>query len=119
MAWTPHLSILGTVVIGDLGDHTIYTNSAGKKVWFDRVKPHDPPSYARNLQRVRFKWAQARWQALAADQKFALEEASRRTSLVMTGQNMFISCLLKRRPDLYATIQHQSGIELPPLPETV
>lgn len=115
MAWTYPLNLLGSVVQGDLGDHTIYTNIRGKKVSFPRVKPHDPPSQARQLQRARFKFAQACWKALTAEQKLCLEQAACATSLVMTGQNLFIGCTLRRRPDLYHCIESQCGVPLPPL----
>jgi hypothetical protein len=117
MAWTLPLNIMGTVVQGDLADHTIYTDRHGKKVFFQRTKPDDPPSYGRSLQRARFVFAQKSWNALLPDQKKTLEMAVARTSLVMTGQNLFISCTLTGRDDIYHTVGRQAMLVLPPLPQ--
>jgi len=113
VAYTVPWQLLGIGVAGDCGDITIYTDRFGQKVAFPKSPPKDPPSAAQVALRAKFKAAQASWSALTKDQKFALEEACRRTSIPLTGQNLWIHTIMKLDKDAYLTIQRQSGITLP------
>lgn len=114
MAWTIPWQIIGLQVSGDFGDLTIYTDRYGKKIPFPKSPPKEPPSAAQLAVRSAFKTAQAEWKALTANQKAALETACRKTSVPLTGQNLWIHCRTTNDWDAYATIQRQSGITLPP-----
>ncbi len=115
MAWTIPWDLIGLIVSGDVGDYTIYTDRHGRKVVYPRQPPEVPRSPAQALQRNRFKTAQADWRALTADEKKALEDACKKLSMPMTGQNLWISAALRHDTESYHTVQTQSGITLPPL----
>jgi hypothetical protein len=113
MAFTIPFQILGAQVSGDLGGYTIYTDMKGQKVVFPKSPPEKPPSSAQLFYRARFTAAQSNWKALSLADKESLELACRRLSLPMTGQNLYVSVQLKNDVDAYATIEMQSGIQLP------
>lgn len=110
------LSLLGLNVSGDLGPWTIYTDRYGKKIAFPISPPKEPPTNPQLWQRNRFRAAQALWSVLDDGAKASLEEACRRLSFAFTGQNLFISCLLRSDWTGYRTVAAQSGLVLPPLP---
>jgi hypothetical protein len=112
MPWT----LLGTRVMGDVSGYTVYTDRFGRKIWYKKAPPKEPPSPRQLEQRRRFRDAVNAWIALSEPEKLALEEAVRKTSLCLTGQNLFTSCALKHADDVYATLAKQTGETLPPLP---
>lgn len=112
-------NLLGIAVVGDLGDITHYTDRFGKIVCYPKVKEQNKRSVKRNICRSRFKYAQQCWAALSIDEKRVLEEAARRVSITMTGQNLYISCCLRNDPSVYQTVAKQSGLDLPPLPKAI
>jgi hypothetical protein len=113
MAWTFPPNLIGIAAAGDCGDLTMYTDRFGQKVWFPKSPPKDPPSPAQASLRAAFKSAQQSYMALSAAQKKTLEDACRRTSIPMTGQNLWIHTIMKLDKDAYLTIQRQSGLTLP------
>jgi hypothetical protein len=106
---------MGLQVSGDFADLTIYTDRYGRKVPFLKSPPKEPPSPAQVAQRASFRAAQQSWAALSASQKAALEDACRRTSIPLTGQNLWIHTKMKLDDAAYHTIERQSGINLPSL----
>lgn len=92
----------------------MYTTKKGQKVWYLTASPDkDPPSAARIRQRERFRLAQEAWQSLTTEEKENLEEACRRTSLCLTGQNLYISAALKDQNGSVQAIAKATGIPLP------
>lgn len=115
MAWSIPWNLIGLQVSGDFGDTTIYTDRYNRKVVYPKSPPKEPPSPAQVQSRDAFRAAQASWAALSVVEKAALENACRRTSIPLTGQNLWIHCQLTGDSQAYTTIQRQSGITLPPL----
>lgn len=113
MAWTFPPALLGIAVAGDCGDLTMYTDRYGQKVWFPKSPPKKPASPKQIALRAAFKAAQGQYMNLTAEEKLNLENACRRTSIPLTGQNLFIHTVLTRDKDAYHTIQRQSGLTLP------
>jgi len=113
MAWSIPYNLLGIQVSGDLGDMTIYTDRFGRKVWFPKSPPKKPPSQLQIDQRESFKSAQKSWSDLNDSEKRSLEDACRRVSLPLTGQNLWISTKLTGDSTSYTTIERQSGVTLP------
>lgn len=110
------IDVLGFAVAGDIGGYSLYTDRFGRKVAYPKSPPKEPPS-ARQVQcRSDFRNAQAAWKALTKQQKKDLEDACRRTAIPVTGQNLYISAILRHDKDSYLTIQRQSKITLPNLP---
>jgi len=108
--------MLGIQVQGDLGPWTIYTDRKGRKKWFLYSPPTKPPTPNQLVARNRFRTAVLNWKALTAEQKFNLEEACRRLSLCITGQNLFVSTQLTHKQTAYATVARQSRLTLPEAP---
>lgn len=106
-------SVLGFIVRGDLDGITYYTNKKGKKVAFAASPALLPASPAQKIQRDRFRAAHLAWSALAVEEKFALEEATKKTSLCLTGQNLYISAALTARQDSIRTLASSTGLTLP------
>lgn len=104
------------IVSGDVAGYTIYTDMKGRKVAFPQAPPKEPPSPRQISLRERFRLAQAAWAALADSEKAALELATQRTSLAMTGQNLYIAIALTNRSQLIDTIARQSNLDLPAIP---
>lgn len=116
MALVPDVSLWGLLVSGDWGPFTIYTKGDGQKVVFPISPPTKPPSPDQIVQRNLFASAQASWTRLTPDEKQALEDAARKASLIMTGQNVWMSCWLRRDPYTLEGLQDQTGVQLPQLP---
>jgi len=106
-------NLLGFGVSGDVGGYTIYTDRKFRKVAFPIAPPEKPPSPAQINLRARFKTAQANWKAETDQVKQELEEACRRASIVMTGQNLYIKVALKNDNDALQTLAKQTGTTLP------
>lgn len=107
---------LGMIVSGDVDGYTIYTDMKGRKVAFPQAPPKEPPSPMQISHRARFASAQSAWTALTPQQKATLELATDRTSLAMTGQNLYIAIALKSNPDLVRTLERQTDLTLPAIP---
>lgn len=116
MVWTVPWNLLGIWVSGDIGDYTVFTDKFGRKIPFPRAPPDKPPSALQQRQRLRFKFAQSQWKALSSVQKENLETACRTLALTLTGQNLYISAILRDDPVSYETVSRQSGVPLPNLP---
>lgn len=113
MAWTVPWQIIAMNLAGDIGDYTIYTDRFQQKVVYPKSPPKDPPSQMQVQQRARFKTAQAAWKMLSNAEKLSLENACRKTSASLTGQNLWISCSIRRDNSTLLTIERQSGVPLP------
>lgn len=113
MAFTIPWQVMGIWVSGDIGDLTIYTDRFGRKVAFPKAPPQEPPSEAQVHQRGRFRRAQVAWKALTDAEKKQLEIASIRGSLVMTGQNLFMSVALRDDNTALQTLARQTKTVLP------
>lgn len=117
MAESIPINVLGMRVSGDLGGITIYTSMRGGKVAYPIDHPKKPPSADQLAHRDRFRWAQAAWSALSPGEKATLEDACRLLALSLTGQNLYISCAMRRTPETYATVARQAKMTFPPLPD--
>ncbi len=113
MAVTAPWQLLGIWVSGDVGHYTIYTDMHGRKVVFPKSPPEKPPSANQIHQRARFKAAQAAWAALTDQEKQQLEDASKRGSLVMTGQNLFVRVALRNENQALICLARQTSTTLP------
>ncbi len=115
MAKTIPLSLFGFRVSGDLGGLTIYTNQNGRKVAYNIAPPKEPVSVRQQLNRNRFIWAAAKWRALSQGNKKALEDATRRTGLVLTGQNLWISASMRADQTGFDRVLRDADISTIPL----
>ena len=113
MAYTVPWQLMGIWVSGDIGGLTIYTDRFGRKVAFPKSPPQEPPSEAQVHQRDRFRRAQVAWKALTDAEKTQLEIASVRGSLVMTGQNLFMSVAMRDDNIALQTLAKQTDTILP------
>lgn len=113
MAFTIPWNLVGIEVSGDIGDLTIYTDRFGQKVAFPKSPPKEPPSRLQIIQRASFRTAQAAWAALTPVEKSNLEEATKRVSAPLTGQNLFISAVIRDSNADLITFESQSGLPLP------
>ena len=113
MAWTIPWQLMGLQVSGDFADLTIYSDQFGRKIPFLKSPPKKPASPAQIAVRTAFKEAQKSWAMLSDAQKKNLEDACRKTSVPLTGQNLWIHTITTRDKDAYLTIERQSGITLP------
>jgi hypothetical protein len=116
MAWTVPWNLIAINVAGDCSGLSIYTDRYGKKIFYPFSPPKEPPSALQIIQREKFRLAQRSWASLSATEKETLELAVNRTSIPLTGQNLYMSAILRNDPESYETIQRQSGLTLPSLP---
>lgn len=110
-------AVLGARVAGDLGGVTCYTDRFGRKTVYPIAPPKEPASDCQTTLRNRFKTAQATWAALSPAEKKALEEATHKASLCLTGQNLFLSAALRGMNDQMQAIGRQHGLTLPNAPD--
>ncbi len=113
MAYTAPWQLMGIWVSGDVGGITIYTDQRGRKTAFPKSPPEKPPSEKQIHQRARFRTAQVAWSNLTDTEKRNLEEACIRTSLVLTGQNLYISASLRNDDEGLVTVSRQANVPLP------
>ena len=88
------IAIMGFHVAGDFGPLTIYTNKKGKRVFFPRSPPKEPPSNAQQFQRSKFRVAAMDWKELTSTNRAKWELIAQRTYIPMTGYNLFLACEL-------------------------
>jgi len=118
MAFTIPWNLIGLQVSGDIGHLTIYTDRFGKKVAFNKSPPKEPPSPEQVNQRNRFKTAQKNYMDQSNETKLAYENATKKTSIAFTGQNLWISVSFSQDFESLRTLEKQSG-EILTNPETV
>lgn len=106
-------SMIGMIVSGDVDGLTIYTDRHGRKVAYPKSPPKEPPTDIQIACRARFKAAQAEYMSMTDDQKFRYEELTRKASLCLTGQNLFIHVAMKHSFGLLDTLQQQTGVSVP------
>lgn len=107
-------NVLGVIVSGDVSGTTIYTDRYGRKVVYPKAPPKEPPTVWQVRIRNRFKLAQAEYMALPADEKAKWETICVRTSLCMTGQNLYIHVAMKGTFGTLTTLMRQSNITVTP-----
>lgn len=83
------IAISGLYISGDVGPYTTYTSKRHRKVVYLRSPPLKPPTAAQIAQRARFTAVAADWRATSANDKAAWEQCTLRTSIPMTGYNLF------------------------------
>ncbi len=114
MALAVPASVLGVIVSGDVAGVTIYTDRYGRKVVFPKAPPKEPPTVYQIAIRARFKAAQAEYMSLSAADKRDWELITLRTSLCMTGQNLYIHVAMKGTFGTLDTLMRQSGVNVTP-----
>lgn len=110
---TSRVDLWGFNVAGDCGPLTIYTTHDGRKVWYLRAPPKEPPSDRQTYRRDLFRAAAAAWQLLSAEARARWELATHRGSMPATGYNLFTWWHLVQDVDLLATISRNTGVPLP------
>lgn len=113
MAFTSPWDFLGVTVSGDLDGITFYTDKHNQKVAFPKDFPKKKPSVLQTAQRESFRLAQASWKNLTTDQQVNLEQSTQSVSAPLTGQNLWISAVMRRDNSDLITFEKQSGIPLP------
>lgn len=113
MAWTAPWNLLGLQLSGDVGDVTIYTDRFNRKVAYPKAPPKEPPSTAQVALRNKFRLAVLDWKSQTDQVKENYEDATKLTSIVMTGLNVWVSVALTHRVDLLRTLERQTGLTLP------
>lgn len=108
------LSFLGIVLWGDFGPTTLYRNKNGKLVAFQKTFPKKAPSAAQLLQRQLFIDAATAWQQLTTTQQAQWELATKRTSLRMTGYDLFVHNHITGDDDAIRAVARQSATTLLP-----
>lgn len=109
-------NLIAARLAGDLGGVTCYTDRYGRKTVYPIAPPEKPPSPEQTVLRSKFRTAQAAWKALTPAEKANLEEACRRASLRLTGQNLYISAATKKMNANVQALAAQTGIPLPTIP---
>lgn len=109
-------NLIAARLAGDIGGVTCYTDRFGRKTVYPISPPDKPASPEQTTLRGRFAQAVAAWKALTAQEKANLEEACRKASLRLTGQNLYISAALKGMNANVQAIARQTGISLPTVP---
>lgn len=101
---------------GEIAGLIIYTNKNGLKVIYPKPS-YTPSSSPAQLQaRDRFKRAQAAWAALSSSDKALLELAVLRSSLPLTGQNLYLRLAMQTNQGKRLTLIRNTGLPLPPIP---
>jgi len=116
MAWTIPWNIIGLQVSGDVGDLTIYTDRFGRKVPFPRSPPKQPPSIAQVQRRNQFRQAVQSYMMQTEQVKQQWEDITKKLSLPLTGQNLWISASFSQDSFALQTLNKQANtsVEMPP-----
>lgn len=97
---------------GDLGPWTFYTDKRGTPVWFIKAPPTKPPTDRQlHIQGMMAEFAR-NWTSLPKETKMNWERASKRTSLKLTGYNLYQWWRWRKNRRVIETIEKQSGITL-------
>jgi len=107
-----YLSLMGLDLSGDLDGWTIYQTRRGRLVAYPASPAMKPPTPSQKQQRARFKFAQLQWRSLTTANKKAWEQITNSLSLVMTGQNLFISLQLVDRSSMWPTVVRRTKTTL-------
>jgi hypothetical protein len=102
----------GTNIQGDIDGLTLYVSSRGKVVAFLRAPPDKPPSADQTTIRNRWRAAGSAWAALPEPQRRNWLSAARRTSLRITGYNLFVYWITTANDATIRTIERQTGLQL-------
>ena len=113
MAWNPDWNMLGLMFSGDIANLTLYTDRNQKKVAFPKDVPQKPPTEKQLALRNRFRLAQQEYMKLTDIQKYDLEQLTIKSSLALTGQNLWISVAMTGNTKTLETLQRQTGITTP------
>ena len=108
------LQVMGMIVSGDIGPLTIYTDRHGRKIAFPKAPPKEPPTDLQVSHRARFRSAQQEYMALSHVKRNDWERLSRRASLCMTGQNLYIHIAMKGGLVNLDTLMRQTGLTVDP-----
>ncbi len=110
MAFTYPIDLLGFTVSGDIGGLTAYTDRFGKKVFYPKSPPKEPPTAMQVVVRTAFKNAQAEYSAKPPSVKYDWECLANRANLCMTGQNLYIHTAMVHDFDCLDTLMRQTGV---------
>jgi len=116
MAWSVPWNLLAMYLSGDLGGYTVYSDRYGRPTWFPKDTPSRPPSQEQIILRQRFAAAQANWKAADAETRANYEAATKKLSMPLTGQNLWISVSMRHDTSGLETVSAQSGLALPTPP---
>jgi hypothetical protein len=103
-------SMFGFEFSGDIGDWTCYRTYRGRPVFFLRAPPMEPPSPLQVIQRNRFITAQRNWKAASPAIKRNWESLTLKSSLCLTGQNLWISFSLVDRSEFLPGLMRKAGV---------
>jgi len=105
---------MGLRPTGDFGPWTFYTDKRGTPVWFIKAPPTSPPTARQLFVRAKLGDFARHWTQQTKQTKMNWERATKRTSLKMTGYNLFQWWLWHNKRKVIETIERQSGIQLLP-----
>lgn len=108
------ISMLGTVLWGDIGPLTVYRNKNRKLVAFQKTWPKEIPTAEQIAQRQLFTDAAAAWRALTPAQQAQWEFATLRASLMMHGYALFVHHQIEHDDGPIRTLQRQTRTNLIP-----
>ena len=104
------LPFLGLNVNGDVAGLTIYTRRDGKQVAYPVAPPLTPASPLQAARRAAFRDAMTAWRLLPQPEKDKYRAVCDALGLCMLGHNLFINLRLHPNPELFKTLQQQSGV---------
>ena len=104
--------ILGLHLGGDIAALTFYRNKRGKLTFFDKAPPLTPPTDLQTHERNKFRLNAIHWNNLSNSEQAQYELAARRSSICMTGFNLFTHFNLIADPDAKKTISRQTRTSL-------
>lgn len=107
------LNFVGLNPTGDFGPLTGYTSKRRRPVWFLKAPPTTPATGWQLRQRNKFRRVAELWSELSSAQRLAWQNAASRAHLNVTAYNLFVWYHLVKDRNALATIEHQSGIDLP------
>lgn len=107
------LSLLGTVIHGDLGPYTFYTSKRRGKVFYLKAPPAKPPSRLQHLQRNKIRDAAASWRRLTPQSRALWNLAAKRAHLRIGGYQLWVAQRLTTDSTWLRTIERQCKIQLP------
>jgi len=105
----PLLSLLGYVYWGDFAELTMYRSKRGRLIVYKKSYPDKPPSPAQLADRANFAAAAQHWNALSDAERSAWTAAAQKTSLCMTGYNLYVWYHVTGDTSELETLQRQTG----------
>lgn len=95
----PAGSLIAFQITGDLAGVTYVQKTQRRRVAYAKTYPKKTPSHLQEIRRKRFAEANAKYRQQSKSNKETLDKIVLKLNAVMSGYNIFMSCILTNHPE--------------------